>query len=865
MEQVCCLAELTKVSLVQDLSSVLLVAGIVAALFHFLGWPKVIGYMAAGALLHLEPLRSLMIANEESINVLANLGVIFLMLNLGLDLNVRKLRKSGGTVFPAAVVDLGMMLFYGYALGRYVLGWGLIPSLFMGGVICDSSTTLLAKSLAEMKCEKEKFASVIFGTTISEDVLTIGVMAVLTGLALTGRLQAGELASQLGLLGLFLAGVMIFGLLLLPRLLNRLLSRLRDDETMLLIIMGVCFGIALIAEKMLFSLALGAFLVGAVVGESKVRQRVVQNLHGVRSIFSAVFFVTVGMMVDLGSMWANRWCILLFVAVVLVGKTLNCATVAYLTGQSFRESLQIGIGLAQIGDFAYLVALMGMTLQQGASPYPEMYQIAVGVSILTTLVNPWLLRGAGPAADWLLAHLPRPVSEGLASYTCWMGRVANGLQLGERKRAVMRQGIFLGVSAVLLGVVFMVGDWLSEYEPVCRVLPRILRENMGITVWGASHVVVLPLLVAGWLAAHRLALIVSQSGEDGALELPWRRWQAALRRLTGCAVLVVCFGALLLEYLYLSAFLFWNMWVALMALLVLALLGWLFWDYLYEMVLEAQQTLQEVMTREEVMEEEARTLLSQREFQVGLAPGSGAIGATLRRLGLRQATGAMVTRIVREDGTSLEAPGPDVVLAAGDVLYVLGERGTEAAVEAYLQAETLPPPGPDLVEMPLPETSGLIGLSLKQTRLRNETGATVVAIRHANGSVTSAPGAEERLTAGDVLQLSCAPEDMARVRSYLARREAPVSLAGSLSRLLDVHVEQVTMPVGSSLCGRTLAELQLRNTVGVVVAGIVRSGQALAELPGPETVMLPGDVVSFMGTSEQLATLRERIGEVSGK
>ncbi len=854
-----CLAELTKDALVQDLSSVLLVAGVVAALFHLLGWPKVIGYMAAGALIRVEPLRSLMIADEASINVLANLGVIFLMLNLGLDLNIRKLRKAGGTVFPAAAVDLGMMLLFGYAAGRYVLHWDLIPSIFMGAVICDSSTTLLAKSLAEMKCEREKFAGIIFGTTISEDVLTIGVMAVLTGLALTGRFQAGELASQLGLLGLFLTGVLVFGLLLLPRLLNRLLSRLQDDETMLVIIMGICFGIALIAERMQFSLALGAFLVGAVVGESKVRTRVTSGLNGVRSIFSAVFFVTIGMMVDPTSMWANRWPILMFVGIVLLGKTMNCTTVSFLTGQSVRDSLRIGVGLAQIGDFAYLVALLGVTLQHGASPYPEMYQIAVGVSIITTLLNPFLLRGAGPAADWLMAHLPARAAAGVDAYTRWMARVGSDLRMGGRQRDAMRNGVFLCIAAGLLGVVFMTGDWLSEYEPLRTALPRLLRDHMELTMWLACHVLALPLLAAGWLTSRRLAAVLSQTGRETGDYSHLRRWQTALRHMTGVAVSLVCFGALLLEYLYLSTLLFWNLWVAVVVLTILAIVAWLFWDHLHRLVLDAQQTLQDVMTREEETFEEPKTMLSQREMLVRLEPGAGAVGVSLRRLRLRNATGATVTRIVRADGQRLDAPGPDDRLEAGDTLCLLCEKGSEAAVQAYLNRAEAPDAAPEVVELTIPETSGLVGLSLRQARLRNETGATVLSIRRRGGRLISSPGADERLEAGDVLQVTCAHDDLGRAREYLARTAPPSAVmasSGGLSQLLDIHVERLTLPENSPLCGKPLAELRLRNVTGATVAAIHRNGSPLEGLPGPDSVMLPGDEVAVMGTSEQLDAVR---------
>lgn len=859
-------AELTKVTLVQDLAWVLLVAGVVATIFHCLGWPKVIGYIAAGALIRVEPFKSLMIANEESINVLANLGVIFLMLNLGLDLKIRKLRRAGGTLFPAAALDLAMMLLFGYLIGRHVLGWGLIPSLFMGAVICDSSTTLLAKSLAEMGCEKERFASIIFGITISEDIFTIGIMAVLTGLAMTGQFQAWELARQLGFLGMFLAGVMLFGLLLLPKLLNRLVSRLQDDETVLLIVMGICFGIALIAERMQFSLALGAFLVGAVVSESSIRKRVIDRTMGLRYVFSAVFFVTIGMMVDPMAMWANKWCILMFVLVVVLGKTMNSFVACYVTGQSFRESFQIGVGLAQIGDFAYLVALLGMTLQDGASPFPEMYQIAVGVSILTTLMNPFLLRHSGECADWMLAHMPTGLRAVFENYTAWSSRTNSELkQVGMRKQFVRTFGLII-VNAVMMGVVFMVGSWLKQYENLWSRMPAFVVRHGAEWMWIACTVLSVPFFVNVYLLSLKMSEIV------GNAFMPRSRdrlgyWQARLRHLTGILVQASCLVVLGIEYLFLSNLLFFNWWVFGGMFVVLAIVCWRCWDRLKAMVYEAHQTLHDVMSGDGSLDDDdvhegPRTMVESRECVVLIPENAGVIGVSLKKLRLRNHTGATISRIIRANGEKVETPGADDSLQAGDTACMLCQAGTEEKVKAYLTGEhvVIHEEAHDAqlhtTKIVLPEKSGALNVSLRKLRLRNQTGATVYRITRASGDVLRTPGPNDELHAGDTVEMMCKPGTEADVRDYLCGEHVQV-YEDSLLSLMDLHVEKVVMPEGSALCGKKLCELRLRNETGVTIVGIERDGKPLGGLPGPDDILVPGDVVAFMGTSAQIDETRK--------
>lgn len=798
-------AKISQISLVGNLAIVMLAAGIVAALFHWRGWPKVIGYICAGALLtklnefmpwitetlHLD--REFRLFDQSSIDVLSSIGIIVLMFTLGLELNVRKLKRLGGTVFPTATWDFLVMILLGFLVGRYCFGWGVVPSLFLGAVICDSSTTLLAKSLEDMGCSKTKFAAVIFGTTVTEDVMTIGLMAILTGLALSGKFQAGELLRQLSLLGAFLVGVLIFGLLFLPKFLDKMIARLKDDETVLMIVLGICFGISLIAEWNNFSLALGAFLVGAVVAESRVWKRVFDQTSGLRTMFSAVFFVTIGLKVNLVQMWDNKWAILLVTIVVLVGKTVNCATMSFITGQTFRESILIGVGLAQLGDFAYLVALLGMRLTGGTEPYPEMYQIAVGVSVITTLLNPVVLPKTGDFADWLLRHMPKQVSEGLAQYSEWSSRT--GQELSERhkgSRALRLFVYFMLNLVVLAAIVFGFHELCKSHAKALMIaqeniesLPRLLKFD-----WVRAHYKLLYRLVANMLAiplvlnGYRLAKAMGgELSEALGAKYSGVSWQGKMKALVKTSVRLIFWTILLFVYIVSNIFLFSDyggkMLFVVLIIIVLVVIYLLVRRRLHSYVLDARDTLSAVLNREddEEPEEVTDTLASvvKHKFELIIPEKSGAVGVTFGRLRLRNHTGASVVKIVREDGEVLENPGSADAFHAGDLVTFLGDDAAEAKVNEFLSHED--------------------------------------------------------------------------VSSFTA----------TLTMLMELHVEKMKIEPDSPVAGHRLADLRLRNKTGATVVQIVRSGRPIGAVPGPEDVLLEGDLVSFLGTNEQLRAVREMI------
>lgn len=772
-------AELTKVGLVQDLAAIMLVAGLVAAFFHYVGWPKVIGYISAGVIMGIPPLKQFMISNEASINVLASLGIIFLMFTLGLELNIRRLRKIGSIVFPTAVFDMTIMILAGYAMGRHVFGWSWLPSLVLGVMICDSSTTLLAKSLEEMGCSRAKFASIIFGTTVTEDVLTIGVMAILTGLFLTGQLQTAELFRQLGYLSLFLVGVVAFGILLLPRFLDRL-SRLKDNETLQLIVLGICFGISFVAEKLNFSLALGAFLIGAVISESKVLTRVQEHSQALRSMFSAVFFVTVGLMVNPIQMWENAGQILLLVLLVLALKTLNCFFCALVSGQTFRESMLIGVGLAQLGDFSYLVALLAIDLAGGAEPYQQLYQLAVGSSVITTLLNPFLLRKTMDISDVVHRALPASWREVLSNYHSWVNRARHQVAGSRRRGELIRLGLYLLVDVMLIVVIFWIAAYFREQDAWWAIFPDFVRGDLkNYLLWLVACFLCFPIAVSAFLHGRRAG------DELAAMTVPTfldERWAGPLRRFTRGAVVIFCATFVALELGVLSVTVLGLAPMGWLVMIIFYIVASLFaWSKVKRMALEGQAALRAVLTDDELAADSANA----PSWTLELPQESGAIAMTIGQLHLRNRTGATITHIMRDSQDSVEYPGPDTVLQKGDTLTIRGtEKQFEAVRELLSQTEIKTHAMPALSQMidvhveaiRIPKESPHAQKKLADMRLRNHTGVTVVRIERQGQPLPGTPGPDALVCADDRLFVLGTTEQIEATKAFFHKSDTEYEL-----------------------------------------------------------------------------------------
>ena len=654
-------------SFFQDLAVILVAVGAVSALFTRLGWPKVIGYILAGTLLGKHTLGGSFVINEGSIAVLGQIGVVFLMFTLGLEFSVRKLKKVGHVIFPTALLDMAVMIWAGHFIGTKFLGWGSVQSLFLGAAISDSATTLLAKTISEMGWGARRFTKYIFGVTITEDILCIAVIALLTGLVKSGSMQVGAMAYSVGGLLLFLTGVSIFGLLLVPRVLNSV-ARLKDDESLLLTMLGFCFLVSFIAAKLDFSLALGAFLVGMMGSESEPLKRIYQQFVPLRTMFSAIFFVTIGLLIDPMQMLTHWQAILGITLVVVVGKGVNCTLGALLTGLDLKNAIQTGIGLAQIGEFAYLVALIGVSMKAVDS---SLYQIAVGVSVLSTLLNPFLLRASDPFADWVERCLPVRWREYLETYANWTDRFRHSAVTGDTARALRFNLILLVLQLALVAVFFISAGMLARLD-YAAVSP-VIETNKRTLLWGAACLLTVPNAIFLFFRARALGGAVADALIPA--KVVETLWAQSFRRVTRLLFAVAGIAVLFFESAIFSGTVMPEQgWARALVGVTLFVVGAVGWKRFRRMGAESLETLRSVLTKEIDTDPTDSTaeLLDIHTERCLLRNISKVCGRSLREINLRAQTGASVIGIER-DGKTIVNPMADEKLMAGDRVLLLGD------------------------------------------------------------------------------------------------------------------------------------------------------------------------------------------------
>src|SRR5471030_1735690 len=363
------------ISFIQDLAVIMLVAGVVTILFHRLKQPVVLGYIVAGFIIgpHTPPFG--LIHDEDTIKTLAELGVSCLMFWLGLEFSLRKLFKVGATAFIAAFLEIVLMIWVGYEIGLW-FDWNTMDSLFLGAILAISSTTIIVKALNDLKMKNERFAQLIFGVLIVEDILGIGIIALLSSIAVSGTVSSGEIFSTVGKLSLFMIVALVIGILLVPRLLAYV-AKFESNEMLLITVLGLCFGFCLLVVKLEYSMVLGAFLIGAIMAESRQLLKIERLIEPVRDLFSAIFFVAIGLMLDPMILLQYAWPIAVITVAVVLGKVLSCGLGAFIAGNDGRTSLRVGMGLSQIGEFSFIIAALGMTLQVTSN---FLYPVAVAVS-----------------------------------------------------------------------------------------------------------------------------------------------------------------------------------------------------------------------------------------------------------------------------------------------------------------------------------------------------------------------------------------------------------------------------------------------------------------------------------------------------
>lgn len=757
-------------TLIADLALILVMAGAATLLFKRLRQPLVLGYIVAGFLAGPHMPYTPTVTDTASIETWSQIGVVFLMFTLGLEFSFKKIVRMGmGPVIAACCVMFGM-IGIGTGVG-HLFSWGHTDSLFLGAMLAMSSTTIIYKALDDLGLRGQKFAGEVLSVLILEDILGILLMVALPAVAASRQVAGGELAGSLLKLGFFLVLWLIVGLYVVPTFLRRT-RRWMNRETLLVVSLGLCFALVVAAASAGYSTAFGAFMMGSILAETVEAENIGRLVQPVRDLFGAVFFVSVGMMVD-PSVLAQYWQpICLITLAILAGQALLGTGSFLLAGQPLGVAMRCGFSLAQIGEFAFIIAAMGQALGVTSG---FLYPVVVAVSVVTTFLTPYMIRASVPAYKLACRLLPQPVRHRLGE-----GKSAGGgrgpaspwRKLGSA--LVVQAGVYFTLSVAVILLSFA---WLL---PACRAL---LGHWAGNAVCG-----LLTLLAA---SPFLRAIVMRKNHSD---EFRTLRSRGRLSRLLLRATVAARFALAAAAVCYVLGFLSplpWPVHVVAASLVVGLMVASKRVKFIS--IRMERRFLQNLRSREVKARSErggrpgyAARLTSRNLHltQLELPEGSRWGGRTLRELDFGRREGVLIAAVVR--GTRrINIPDGRTQLFPGDRVEAIGD---DAGLEAFARrmGSEVEPAAPDGADGPLllrrlivTPRSALVGQTLAGSAIRERFHCMVVGFEHDDTGTLDTATAGRVFRSGDAVWLVGTDRGLTDLARTLRQAERGAEAAGT--------------------------------------------------------------------------------------
>ncbi len=763
------------IGLIQDLAIVLLAAGIAGAICRRLGLSVIVGYLVAGTVIGPFTPPFSFIQDVDRIQTLSQVGLVFLMFAIGLGLSISKMGRMGAPTLLATGVGAVLMLLLTHVLGK-VLGWSPAQSTFMAGMFMVSSSAVIAKIVGELNLTHERSAQVALSITVLEDIVAVVMLTILSAHAAGG--QDAGVSNVVAGMSAFVVLLVSAGLLMVPRLLRRLEAR-ADPELQTIIVAGVLFLLSLAAVKAGYSLALGAFLLGAIVAEIPQRTSVERSFAGMRDLFSSVFFVSIGMMIDL-KLVLPVWPMVLGLTVfVLVGRSLATGTALIICGTRPREARRASLLLTPLGEFSFIIAQLGVT----AAVLPESYYpVAVGVSILTVLVMPLINRSAEPILNLMERLEPSWLRRTFEAYHGWLQQIQSQPTSSMAWKLTRGRLLQSGVE-----VLFVTGVMLFSPQLLSLIVANgqafgLDRELTTWVFWAVIAVIALVPIVAIWRNLAAIAMIVAE-GVGGASRLPSAVVRNALTGLMTIGLGVWLYAIVPFDELGLWG---WGI-IAVAATIVVAIFSrkLIYWHS------EWQSSVREVLAEDPrgpgfAAADAARGKRQEdlQQWSVHLSecvvPDKAAYGGrTLADLSIPARFGCAILELER-NGHVITAVRPDLRVYPGDKLLLMGRKEQlAAACEFLIETQSSEADQADEFRGSILETFNIpdgprAGQTLAELKLAQLTGTRVVGIER-NGEKIIAPSGAERLEPGDNVLVAGTLAEIKAFRRWLAGAAPPAS------------------------------------------------------------------------------------------
>lgn len=728
--------------LIADLAWILLLGAVVTLLFKKLKQPVVLGYILAGFLASPKFTYLPSISNLENIEFWADLGIVVLMFTLGLEFSFKKLMNSGSSAIITALIIITGMTFAGFGVGK-ILDLDSINCIFLGGMISMSSTTIILKTLTDLGMRQKKFASLVLAVLIIEDLFAVLMLVLLSSLAM-GNVEGMDLLFSIGKLMFFLIIWFLVGVYVLPSFLVKVRHYL-NDETMLVVAMGLCFSMAVFSVICGFSLELGAFVMGSILAGTMVAEKMEKVVKPVKDLFGAVFFISVGMMVDPSILVTYWWEILILALVVIVGMIFFGSLGMLATGQTLRVAIESGFTLTQVGEFSFIIAALGMSLgvlQQ------SLYPIIVAVSVITIFTTPYFVKLSQPAYKFVESHLPSRLSFLIDRYSTQVVDTNSTKRLWKDilSRYLGRMVIY---SVILIAIILVSRQFLFP------VLEEYLKDWGRFCATAITLAAMLPFLFALSFSSlkpdERMRLHASASFYDVPL--------VALRIIRYLVALLFIVYLLTMAY---NATVAWIAGVICLAVII----GFASNEIRARYTAIEQKFMDNLNIRENTRMGVNNKLVDDLHLAfIEVGAYCPFVGDKLKDSGLRNDYGVSIASIQRGERT-MPLPSIDARIFPGDILGVIGNDeqikklndDIERDEKAYRSLDVYQSKV-ELRSLQLTSESPIIDIPLGETNIRQDYYSMIVKVQRGE-DVFEQPGADTVLKEGDIVWAVGDPEKM---------------------------------------------------------------------------------------------------------
>ena len=747
--------------LIVDLALILIVAGIVTLVFKRLKQPLVLGYIVAGFIVSPNMPLTMSVVDKADIHTWADIGVMFLLFSLGLDFSIKKILKMGVAPAVAAVTIIFSMVALGGGVG-HAFGWTRMDCIFLGGMLAMSSTTIIYKAFNDMGLSQQQFASSVMSVLILEDILAIVMMVMLSAIAGGGALSGGQMLQSIMKIVFFLVLWFVVGLYVVPSFL-RAVRKLINDETLLIVALGLCCLMAVVSTRVGFSAAFGAFVMGSILAETIEAERIIKLVEPVKNLFGAIFFVSVGMLVEPKILVDYALPIVVIVMTILIGQAVFGSIGFLLSGQSLKNAMRCGFSMAQIGEFAFIIASLGLSLGVISD---FLYPVVVAVSVVTTFLTPYMIRAATPCYDGIVKVIPHNWLRRLEHRT--MGTPETSETKANWKRLirsmVMNTLIYSILSVAVIAVMFN-----FALAPL-----RLLSTSVTGSHWAGNAVCgVLTLLI---IAPFLRAIIMKKNHSEEAKAL-WT--ENRMNRLP-------LFFTMIVRIVIASSFVFYiatyltRFTTGLIFAIVAAVIGYMILsrNIKKRSISLERRFIQNLQSRDVAarVHGDRRPLFEQhlldRDIHIGMftiPEDSTWAGKTLKELKFRNRFGIHVSSIIR-GVQHINIPTGSSVLFPNDKIQVIGDDEQLANFGKTMKAEInhedpeIEKHDMKLRQLILSGSSPFIGKTLSESGIRDKYNCMVVGVEEGQEKLTMI-SPSRKLCKGDILWVVGEPDALKTLES----------------------------------------------------------------------------------------------------